>query len=260
MKGAVPWDDTLQFCESVDDAIASAGGMFRDDWRAGTRRVYGWAKDAGSEPFAAAVRLALDREAPAETVRAVFRSLCDHRQSLFAQKAAAVIGWAEAIAGLGPTGNPDDDTILWAGAWGVAGEAPPPADMHGACLPSIVQALKSGEETGIRICDEFLQRLADAAGREQTSDAERAVFAVSVLKDSLAVAEGLYSTYKGLFGGVLDILYWPAMAGCAETRIRASLLADGCSLPGDGTCERKTSSVIPQAVSLTQETPRAFSA
>lgn len=248
----VPWDDdTLRFCESADDAIASAGGVFRDDWRAGTRRVYGWAKDAGSEPFAAAVRLALDREAPADTVRTVFGSLCDHRQSLFAQKAAAVIGWAEAIAGLGPTGNPDDDTALWAGAWGVVGEAPPQADMHGACLPSIVQALKNGE-TGIRICDEFLQRLADA------SDAERAVFAISVLKDSLTVAEGLYSTYKGLFGGVLDILYWPAMAGCAVTRIRASL--GGCSFPGDGTCERKTSSVIPQAASLTQEAQRTFSA
>lgn len=269
-EAGVPWDDSLRFCESVDAAIVSVAGMFRDDWRDAVRRVYDWAKDAGFEPFAAAVRLALDREMPAETVRTVFRSLCDHRQSLFAQKAAAIIGWAEATAGLGPTGNPDDDVALWAGAWDVVGEAPLKTDIHGACLQSIIQALKEsgGKETGIRVCDEFLHRCSlPGTSPQHTDDAERAIFSVSVLKDSLTVAENLHSTYKGLFGGVLDILYWPAMAGCAATRIRASLAGDR-SLPGavsqarlgGGICERKTSSVIPQAASLTQEAPCASSA
>lgn len=253
-ESAVPWDDTLQFCESVDDAIASVEGMFRDDWRAGARSMYGWAKDAEFEPLAAAVRLALDREAPAETVQLVFRSLCDHRQSLFTQKAAAITGWAEATAGLGPTGNPVDDIALWAGAWAIVGEAPLKTDLHGACLPSIIQVLREDEETGIRVCDEFLQR------RSDPDDTECAIFAVSALKDSLTVAENLYTTYKGLFGGVLDILYWPAMSKCAGTRIRASLVGDCRPHPGDGTCERKTSSAIPQAASLTQGAPCAFSA
>lgn len=258
-KTGVPWGDPLRFCEFVDDAIVSVENMFRDDWRAAARHIYGWAKDAGFDPFAAAARLALDREAPIETVRLVFRSLCDHRQSLFAQKVAAITGWAEASAGLGPTGNPDDDIALWAGAWGIVGEAPSNTDIHSACLPSIIQVLIGrNEETGIQMCDEFLQRLLADSG-----DTDRAIFATFVLKDSLMVAESLYSTYKGLFGGILDILYWPAMAGCAGTRIRASLVAS--SLPatpshlGDWTCERKTSSAIPQDASLTPEAPCVFS-
>jgi len=241
----VPWSDPLRFCASVDGAIASVEDMFRDGWRDAAGRVYDWAKAGGSDPFAAAVRLAF-REAPADTVRTVFRSLCDHRQSLFAQKAAAIAGWAEATAGLGPTGDPADDVAIWTGAWGVVGEAPLKADIHGTCLPSIVKALSGGGETGIRMCDEFLNRLADP------DDMERAIFAVSALKDSLTVAESLYSTYRGLFGGVLDILYWPAMAECAGARIRAHL--------GDGTCERRTSSGTPQAASSTQGAPRASSA
>lgn len=250
MEARVPWDDPLRFCESVDAAVASIGNMFSDDWRSATRRVYIWAKDAGSDPFAVTVRLILDRGMPAETARAVFQSLCDHRQSLFTQKSAAIIGWAEATASLGPTGNPDADIALWVGAWATAGEASPDTDIHSACLPSILQALR--EETGIRVCDEFLQRLADP------SDTERAIFAISVLKDALIVAEGLHSTYKGLFGGVLDILYWPAMAGCAATRIRASLLSAQTHI-GAGICEHKTSSAIPQVVSLTQEVPHVSS-
>jgi len=222
-KVGVPWDDPLRFCEFVDDAIASVEAVFHDDWRAAARHIYDWAKDAGDDPFATAVRLSLDREAPVETVQPVFRSLCDHRKSLFAQKTAAIAGWSEATAGLGPTGNPDDDIALWAGAWSIVGEAPLKDDIHGACLPSIIRAMRDREtgETGVQVCDEFLQRMADS------DDTERAVFAVSVLKDSLAIAENMYSTYKGLFGGVLDILYWPAMARCAGTRVRASLAACG---------------------------------
>lgn len=263
----VPWDDPLQFCESVDGAIASVDGMFNNDWRSVVRRIYAWAKEAGSDPFAATVRLVLDREVPAETARAVFRSLCDHRQSLFAQKAAAIIGWAEATAGLGPTGDPRDDIALWTGAWAPAGEAPPNTDLHRACLPSILQVLRGGgsricpvrkvDVTGIQMCDEFLRRC------DPADDTERAIFAVSALKDSLTVAESLHLTYKGLFGGVLDILYWPAMAGCAGMRIRASLvgsLSGTAQTLGAGTCERKTSSVIPRVASLTQEAPHAFSA
>lgn len=250
METGVPWDDPLRFCESVDAAVASIGSMFSDDWRDATRRVYIWAKDAGPDPFAATVRLVLDREMPAEIARAVFQSLCDHQQSLFTQKSTAIIGWAEATAGLGPTGNPDADIALWVGAWATAGEALLDTDVHGACLPSILQALREG--TGIQVCDEFLQRLADP------SDTERAIFAVSVLKDTLIVAEGLYSTYKGLFGGVLDILYWPAMAGCAGIRVKASLLSAQTHI-GAGICEHKTSSAIPQVVSLTQEVPHVSS-
>lgn len=268
----VPWEDPLQFCESADAAVASAEGMFRDGWRNTAQRVYAWARDAGPDPFAATVRLALDREVPAETARGVFRSLCDHWQSLFAQKATAIIGWAEATAGLGPTGDPCGDIALWTGAWAIAGEAPPSADIHRACLPSILQALRNGgdricpvrkvevvEETGIRMCDEFLQLLGASPPQARLADPERAIFAVSALKDSLTVAESLYSTYKGFFGGVLDILYWPAMAECAGMRIRASLAVPQTHL-GDGTCEHKTSSAIPQAASLTQEAPQAFSA
>ena len=265
MNAVVPWDDPLRFCESADDAIASVDSMFRDDWRGAARRVHNWAKDASPDPFAAAVHLALDREMPVETVQAVFRSLCDHRQSLFAQKATAIIGWAEATAGLGPTGDPNDDITLWTDAWVAAGEAPPESDIHDACLPSILQALRllrnrhdhqilQHNETGIQVCDEFLRRLVDP------DDTECAIFAVSVLKDTLTVSEGLYLTYKGLFGGVLDILYWPAMAGCAGERVRASLV---CSLSGTamhqnvgtGKCERRISSAILQVASLTQEAP-----
>jgi len=217
-EAGVPWGDPLRFCEFVDDAVISVEAMFRDDWRAAVRHIYDWAKDAGDEPFATAVRLSLDREAPIETVQPVFRSLCDHRKSLFAQKVAAIIGWSEATAGLGPTGIPDDDIALWAGAWNIVGEAPLKTDIHNACLPSVIRVMKDGK-TGIQVCDEFLQRMAES------DDTERAVFAVSVLKDSLAVAENMYSIYKGLFGGILGILYWPAMAGCADTRIRASLAA-----------------------------------
>ncbi len=264
-EAGVPWDDPLKFCESVDTAIASMEEMFCDDWRAAVRRVYDWANEAGSDPFASAVRLALDREAPIETVKSVFRSLCDHRQSLFAQKAVAIIGWAEATAGFGPTGRQDDDVELWAGAWDIVGDGKtPPTDIHGMCLPSIIQAIsaRDGQKTGIHVCDEFLLRYCGSAG-ESGHDADRAMFAVSALKDSLTVEEGLHSTYKGMFGGVLDILYWPAMSGCAGTRIRASL-AGGCSVPaaqtlGDGTCERKTSSVTHLADSLTREAQCVFS-
>lgn len=270
MNAMVPWGDPLRFCESADDAITSVDSMFRDDWRGAVRRVYNWAKDASPDPFAAAVRLALDREMPVETVQAVFRSLCDHRQSLFAQKATAIIGWAEATAGLGPTGDPNDDITLWTDAWVAAGEAPPESDIHGACLPSILQALRllrnrhdhqvlQHNETGIQVCDEFLRRLVDLG------DMERTIFAVSVLKDALTVAEGLHSTYKGLFGGILDILYWPAMAGCAGARVRASLVASlsGAVIQrsiGVGKCERRISSTTPQVASLTQEAQQTFSA
>ena len=249
---AVPWElhgNTFGFCQQPDGRPQKLlADWFARGWQDAVDAVRAWlpSSEAG-DPFAAAAALSLEKGVDLERTAAVFRSLSDHAAAVFDRKRSALGGWAGALAGHGPTGDPDADMPLWRAAWGEGCGCAAALDLHGMGVCHLTRALRE-RPTGIALCDEFLGRLS-AAGPEE------AAFAAAVFGDALAIEAGLYDRYAAMFGAVLEIMHWPAMASRAGSRIEASLAGAVGVL-----CGRRTSSTTFQAVSSRQQTPQNSSA
>jgi len=238
----VPWGrDTFRFCLRAD-APACAAAWFERGWKGALDDMAAWIESSPpADPFAAVVGLALRGEITADRAAQVFASICDHRRSGFEEKKAMLGGWAESVAGIGPSGEPEADLLLWRTAWSPRRAPPPPpgADIHSTDIGGLFRVLEDRRRglahAGFKMCDAFLGRL------PAEFDPEASSFAVAVLRDELAVEGKVYDTYRGLFTAVLEIMHWPVMAGSARTRIESSLLGVAC--------ERRTSYTISQAAS-----------
>jgi len=245
---AVPWKShgsTFCFCQQPDGRPQKLlADWFAQGWRDAVDAVRAWlpSSEAG-DPFAAAAALSLDKGEDLEKATAVFRSLTDHAAAVFDRKRSALEGWAGALAGHGPTGDPDTDMPLWRAAWG-DGCGCAAQDLHAMGVCHLVRAL-CARPTGVASCDEFLGRLSAGGGPEA------AAFAAAVFGDALAVEAGLYDRYAAVFGAVLEIMHWPAMAASAGSRIEASLVG-----AAGGPCGRRTSYTTFQAISSRQQTPQ----
>ena len=255
---AVPWKaygNTFCFCRQPNGCPQELlTDWFAQGWPDAIDAVRAWLPSSETgDPFAAAAALSLDKGEDLEKTTAVFRSLSDHAAAVFDRKRSALEGWAGSLAGHGPTGDSDTDMSLWRAAWGsgcvcaatVSPGLPQRAmDLHAADACHLVYAL-GGRPTGIALCDEFLGRISAGVGPEA------ATFAAAVFGDTLAVEAGLYDRYAAVFGAVLEIMHWPAMATRAGSRIEASLAGAVGAL-----CGRRTSSTTFQAVSSRQQTPQ----
>jgi hypothetical protein len=190
---------------------------FARGWQDAIDAVRAWlpSSEAG-DPFAAAAALSLEKGVDLERTTAVFRSLSDHAAAVFDRKRSALEGWAGALAGHGPTGDPDADISLWRAAWGEGCGCAAVQDLHAMGVCHLVRALRE-RPTRIALCDEFLGRISAGVGPEA------ATFAAAVFGDTLAIEAGLYDRYTAVFGAVLEIMHWPAMAARAGSRIEASL-------------------------------------
>jgi len=237
-----PWGrDTFRFCLRTD-APARAAAWLERGWKGALDDMAAWLESSPpGDPFAAVVGLSLRGEITADRATQVFTSICDHRRSGFEEKKAMLGGWAESVAGIGPSGEPEADLLLWRTAWSprLAPPPPPDADIHSADIGGLFRVLEDRRggiaHAGFQVCDAFLERL------PAEFDSEANGFAVAVLRDELIVEGKVYDTYKGLFTAILEIMHWPAMAGSAGTRIESSLLGVAC--------ERRTSYTISQAAS-----------
>jgi len=249
----VPWGrDTFRFCFRAD-APALAAAWLERGWKGAFDDMAAWIESSPpGDPFAAVVRLSLRGEITANRATQVFASICDHRRSGFEEKRAMLGGWAESVAGIGPTGDPEADLLLWRTAWSPRRAPAPPsgADIHSADIGGLFRVLEDRRRgiahAGFKMCDAFLERL------PADFDSDASGFAAAVLRDELAVEGKVYDTYRGLFTAILEIMHWPAMAGSARTRIESSLLGVAC--------ERRTSYTTSQAVSSTPGTLPSFSA
>jgi len=249
----VPWKaygSTLRFCQRSGCHLQGLlTDWFAQGWQGAVDAVREWlpSSEAG-DAFAAAAALSLDKGEDVGRTTAVFRSLSDHAAAAFDRKRSALEGWAAALAGHGPTGDPDADMPLWRAAWGDGCGCAAAPDLHAADACHLVRALR-GRPTGIAPCDEFLGRLSTGGGQEANA------FAAAVFGDALAVEAGLYDRHAAVFGAVLEVMHWPAMAPLAGNRIEASLAGAVWGAP----CGRRTSSVTSQAVSSRQRTQQSSS-
>lgn len=249
---SVPWveDGPFRFCKR-EEAPRLVADWFSGDWRVAVAAVSEWVDPAahGSDPFAVVSAMSFTDRMPIGKAMVVFDSICDHKRLVFEQKRAMIAAWASAVAGLGPVGEPEADLSLWHAAWGQGAAPGGQGDIHSLDIREMFGALASQSSgivagTGIEVCDAFLSGLMDGG-----SDANE--FAVVLLTDALTVEGGLYGRYKGLFGAVLEIMHWPAMAPHARTRIESSLLG--------AACEHRRSYTTPQAGSSTSDPPLSCS-
>jgi len=245
----VPWAAAgpFGFCLLPGAPGAAASWLESAEWQNSCRLIGEWAEGADpSDPFTSVVRVSMSGTISFDRAARVFASICDHKRSGFEEKRAMLSSWAEAVAGAGPSGDEESDLLLWRTAWAptLAPDAPD-GGIHEIDAAGLFRMLSGGAPHRLGMCDAFLSRL------PSEFDPEASAFALSLLRDEMAVEGKVYDTYKGLFGAILEIMHWPAMSANARTRIESSLLGVAC--------ERRTSYTTSQAVSSMPETRQSFS-
>lgn len=247
----VPWDEMggLEFCAS-ETFVSILAEWFREGHGSARSSAAQWASsDDPQEPLAFALRIAFGKSGSTrDEVLAIFQSLCDQHQAAVDQKCAIAHSWASALAGVGPTSDPQYDLPLWSAAWSHLAE--PQAtqttdnrrwnEMRPGQLVRSLECVCDRSETGVPECDEFLGFLEH--GREAGEEA--VVFAMSLLDTRLAARTRLGRLYGSIFAAVVELLYWPRMAEHADVYLRAATL--------EAWCERRTSYATSQNASLTQ--------